>query len=71
MDADRLRELLCREPFEPFRLVLRSGTTYEIRNPQLVVPMNREAFVAFDDGDRCAFVPYMHVASVEKGGNGR
>jgi len=70
MDANRLRELLHREPFEPFRLVLSSGTSYDIRNPELVVPMNREAFLAFEDGDRCAFVPYMHVASIETGGNG-
>ncbi len=31
------RELLQREPFQPFRLHLSNGTTYEIRHPELAV----------------------------------
>jgi len=65
MNAAELRELLDREPFEPFRLILTSGTSYDIRSPGLVVAMKRQAFIAFSGGDRWTFCPYLHVAAVE------
>jgi hypothetical protein len=33
---DQIRSLLEREPFLPFRLHLSGGTSYEVRNPDLV-----------------------------------
>lgn len=70
MIADELRELLNREPFAPFRVVMSSGKTYEIANPDLVVVMKSEFFVAFPDGEHWAHVPYLHVAGIESVKNG-
>ncbi len=65
MNRDRIRELLRREPFEPFRFHLTSGDTYEIRDPNSVALGQRRVFVAFLDADRKAFFPYLHIAAIE------
>jgi len=71
MVADTIRDALHREPFVPFRLVLSSGGGYDIRDPELVVVMKSEVFVAFPDGERSAHVPLLHIASLETLRNGR
>ena len=70
MSADEIRELLRREPFEPFRFHLTSGSTFDIRDPNAVALGQRRVFIAFPDADRQAFFPYLHIAAVETLGNG-
>ncbi len=71
MRPDDIRDLLQREPFQPFRVVLTSGTHYDIRQAQLVMPLKRELFIAFDGGERWTHVPYPHIAALEMLTNGR
>ena len=35
MNRDELQRLLRQKPFQPFRIVVRDGRTYEIRNPRM------------------------------------
>ena len=70
MNPDDIRELLRRDPFEPFRFHLASGHSYEIRDPYSVALGKRRVFVAFPDTDRQAFFPYPHIAAVETLANG-
>jgi len=65
MNADEIRELLRREPFEPFRIKLTSGDAYDIRDPNSVALGRNRAFVAFPDTDRWTFFAYLHIAAVE------
>lgn len=65
MTADELKELLKRTPFRPFRVVLSSGSMYEVTNPELVAVMKSEMFIAFPGEDRWVFVPLLHVAAIE------
>ncbi len=65
MNPDEIRELLRRDPFEPFRFHLTSGHTYEIRDPNSVALGQRRVFVAFPHTDRQVFFPYPHIAAVE------
>ena len=37
MRPDDIRQLLQRQPFEAFRIFLVDGTTYDIRDPDLIV----------------------------------
>ena len=37
MTAESLREILRRNPFEPFRLVMLDGKSYEIRRPEIAL----------------------------------
>jgi hypothetical protein len=35
MNRDELRRLLRRQPFQPFRVLLNDGRTYEVRHPYM------------------------------------
>ena len=63
--AENIRELLDREPFLPFRLIMTSGKTYEVVDPNSAMLLKSEVFVVFPDGERWAHVPFLHIASVE------
>ena len=67
---DSIRELLDRDPFQPFRIRASSGIGYEVRNPGLVVVMRTELFIAEPNSDRFALVPFLHIAGVERIANG-
>lgn len=71
MNADEIRELLRRDPFEPFRIKLTSGDAYNIVDPNSVALGQRRLFIAFTDTDRWAACSYLHVAAVESIANGR
>lgn len=45
MSPDELRGSLRQQPFEPFRLVLTDGATYDIRHPDLLWVGQRLAYV--------------------------
>lgn len=64
MNAQDIRELVSRTPFEPIRLHLSNGQTHVINNPDLVVVMRSAIFLAFDE-DRFTLIPIRHIASVE------
>ncbi len=71
MIRDQIRELLDRDPFVPFRLVLSSGRHYDVVDPHMSVLMKSEIFIAFPDGERSSLIPLLHVTSVETRANGR
>ena len=65
MNPNGIRELLRREPFEPFRIRLTGGDAYDIRDPNSVALGKSRVFVAFPDTDQWAFFAYLHIAVVE------
>lgn len=65
MNANEIREILEKDPFEPFRIRLSSGDTYEVRNPGLVAIMRSRLFITFPKTDRWTFVPFLHIAAIE------
>ena len=71
MIRDDIRELLSRDPFVPFRLVLSSGTHYDVMDPHSAALLKSEVFVVFPDGERWAQIPLLHIASIEVSANGR
>ncbi len=71
MIRDNIRELLDRDPFAPFRLVLSSGRHYDVLDPQMTVLLKSEIFIAFPDGERSSLIPLLHVTSVETLSNDR
>ncbi len=70
MIATDIRERLQREPFQTFRVSLTSGRHHDVVNPDLVVLMKSQVFIAFSDRDRWVIVPYLHIALVEAVVNG-
>ncbi len=71
MAMDDLRELLTRDPFQPFRVRLTSGDHYDIRNPLSAAMMKSRLFIALPNSDRTVYVPYLHIAALETLANGR
>lgn len=68
---ENIQELLNREPFLPFRLVMTSGKTYEVVSPNSAALLKSEVFVVLPDGERWAHVPFLHIASIETIANDR
>jgi len=65
MNRDEIRGLLRREPFEPFRIKLTSGDSYDVRDPNAVALGKNRVFIPFPDADRWTFFAYLHIAAVE------
>ena len=75
MTADTLFARLRRKPFIPFRLILSSGTTYDIMHPEMMFVSKSGLTVAiYDRGQqpspdeipvREALVSFLHVAATE------
>jgi len=70
MEAAPINELLTREPFSPFRIKFSKQESVVIRNPDLVVVMKRDLFVADPSRDRFHLYALIHVVGVETLGNG-
>jgi hypothetical protein len=70
MTAANLRQLLKQQPFRPFRLVMSSGESYEVRHPEMAWVVKNDVLVGTDiedDGMPAEFriCPLLHVATVE------
>ena len=75
MTADAVFARLRRRPFVPFRLILTSGTTYDILHPEMLFVSKSGLTVAIYDRDqppspdqipmREALVSFLHVAASE------
>ena len=71
MPHDDIEEAIRRRPFQPFRLFVTDGKTYDVRHPELVMLGKRSLAVglAADLGqtsyDRLAQVDLLHVTRLE------
>lgn len=71
MIATAIREQLQRDPFAPFVIRASSGKAVRVASANLAVMMKSEIFVAEPNSDRFTVLPYLHIAGVESGSNGR
>ena len=70
MTTQTFRELLSRQPFQPFRLVMSSGESYEVRHPEMAMLTRTDILVGTevaDDGVPAEFriCSLLHVATIE------
>jgi hypothetical protein len=70
MTTDAFRKMLSRQPFQPFRLVMSSGKSYDVRHPEMAWLLKNDVLVGIadeDDGLPAEFdiCPLFHVATVE------
>ena len=70
MTVQSFRELLGRQPFQPFRLVMSSGQTYEVRHPEMAMLTRTDILVGLgetDDGVPAEFkiCSLLHVTAIE------
>ncbi len=70
MTVQTFRELLTRQPFMPFRIVMSSGQAYEVRHPEMALLTRTDLLVGIDetkDGVPARFkiCSLLHVTAVE------
>jgi hypothetical protein len=69
----QLKELLARRPFEPFRVVMSSGTNYDVRHPEFAWLLKGGLYVgapmpengAADWPQEATFCSMLHISAVE------
>lgn len=72
MPRDELQAVARRQPFQPFRVVLTTGATYDIRHPDLIMVGQRSVVIGITndpDGvayDRLMQVDLFHVVAIEE-----
>ena len=70
MTTENFRHLLNVRPFKPFRVVMSSGESYDVRHPEVAWLLKNDLLVGVDiedDGMPAEFriCPLLHVATVE------
>lgn len=70
MTLQTFRELLHQRPFHPFRLVMSSGQTYEVRHPEMALLTRTDLLVGTNvanDGVPAEFriCSLLHVTAIE------
>jgi len=70
MTVQTFRDLLAQRPFKPFRLIMSSGQTYEVRHPEMALLTRTDILVG--TGDTNEGVPaefkicsLLHVTAIE------
>ncbi len=70
MTVQTFQQLMTQRPFKPFRLVMSSGQTYEVRHPEMAWLTRSDILVgidATDDGVPTEFriCSLLHVSAIE------
>jgi hypothetical protein len=72
MTQVELQDAARRQPFQPFRVVLTTGTTLDVRHPDLIMVGRRSAIIGITNEpggtayDRTIKVDLLHVVGIEE-----
>jgi hypothetical protein len=64
MSYESMREILQRQPFEPFEIRLTNSEKHEVRHPEMALLLRSRLIIALPD-DRMVICPLLHIATVE------
>lgn len=71
---ETIRELLARRPFSPFRVILSSGGSYDVRHPEIALVLKGGLYIGLPGNagdvpesipDRAVFCSALHLGGVE------
>ena len=70
MRAVDIRAHLRKQPFEPFRVFMSDGATYDVRHPELAAISRTELIIGLEQSDeelpdRFAYCDPVHVVRIE------
>ncbi len=70
MRPDEISAHLRRQPFQPIRVVVSDGSSYDVRHPEMMFVTRREVVIGLDVGDdripeRSAYCDPMHITQIE------
>lgn len=74
MSAREYRDLLLSRPFQPFRIVMTSGKSYEVRHPEMAWVWGNDMYVGIGQGSanspetpaETVICPLFHISSFER-----
>jgi len=64
MNAESIRELMHRRPFEPFEVHMTNGEIYRVSHPELVFLAGARLLIYYPESDRLVWCSLLHVANV-------
>lgn len=65
MNVETIRELLRRQPFEPFELRMTNGDHHPVRHPENAFLAGSRLIVYYPENDRIAILSLLHAATIE------
>ena len=70
MHYKTIQEKVYGQPFEPIRLKLTNGSTYEVRHPEMMIVTRRSVAVAVypdgsDEAEYATFIATEHIVEIE------
>ena len=70
MTPETIQKQLLHQPFQPFRVHLSDGSAYEVRQPEMVLVMQREVIIALPKpGEQfpkeLVYCDLLHITRVE------
>ena len=65
MIRQEIKELLIRQPFEPFTIHLTSGDRVKVHDATLAAILKSGIFVAQPNSDRRAIIPFLHISALQ------
>jgi hypothetical protein len=64
MNPQAIRELLHRQPFEPFQVHLTNGKVYEVRHPEQVFIAGTRLLIHYPSTDELVWCSLLRVANI-------
>lgn len=64
MNAEAIRELLRRQPFEPFEVHMTNGKIYSIKHPEQAFLAGSRLLIYFPESDRLVWCALLHVSNI-------
>jgi hypothetical protein len=64
MNAESIREMLNRRPFEPFEIVMSSGERHTVKHPEFAILMPSRVIVTDPIADQAAILSLMHITEM-------
>ena len=70
MRPDEIRAHLHKRPFQPIRIFVSDGSSYDVRHPEMMFVTRREVVIGLDAGDdripeRSAYCDPVHITRIE------
>jgi hypothetical protein len=64
MNAESVRELLRRQPFEPFQVRVTNGDAHLVTHPENAMLAGNRLYVYVPESDRIVIVSLLHIATI-------
>ena len=64
MNAESIRELLRRQPFDSFQIRMTNGDTHIVSHPETALLTGNRLYVYVQETDRMVILSLLHIAAI-------